>query len=59
MIYLFWIIMTYLLCCIIFGAYAHEMIERFDVPYKQTELEKKSRSIKDRYTEWSLRYLSQ
>lgn len=51
--------MTYLLCCIIFGAYAHEMIERFDVPYKQTELEKKSRSIKDRYTEWSLRYLSQ
>ncbi len=51
--------MAYFLWCIIFGTYAYEMIERFDVPYKQTELEKKTRSIKDRYTEWSLRYLSQ
>ena len=50
---------VYLLCCIVFGAYAYEMIERFDVPYKETELEKKSRSIKDRYTKWYLDYLSQ
>lgn len=54
----FWLFIIYLLGCIIFGAYAYEMIERFDVPYKETELEKKSRSIKDRYTKWYLDYLS-
>ncbi len=57
MIYLFWIIIAYLLWCLCFGAYAYEMIERFDVPYKQTELEKKSQSIKKRYTDCLLRYL--
>jgi len=58
MIYLFWIIIAYLLWCLFFGAYAYEMIERFDVPYQKTELEKKSQSIKERYTDCILRYLS-
>jgi len=58
MIYLFWIIIIYLLGCLCFGAYAYEMIERFYVPYKQTELEKKSQNIKMRYTDCILRYLS-
>jgi hypothetical protein len=32
------------------------MIENFDVPYKQTELERKTASVKERYILWSLRY---
>jgi len=51
----FWLFIVYLIGCIIFGAYAYEMVERFDVPYKETELEKKTASIKQRYTECLLR----
>lgn len=51
----FWLFIVYLIGCIIFGAYAYEMVERFDVPYKETELEKKTVSIKQRYTECLLR----
>jgi hypothetical protein len=51
----FWLFIIYLIGCIIFGAYAYEMVERFDVPYKETELEKKTKSIKQRYTECLLR----
>lgn len=55
----FWLFMIYLIGCIIFGAYAYDMIENFDLPYEETEIERKTRSIKERYATWSLRYLSQ
>ena len=55
MIYLFWIIMAYLLWCLIFGAYAYEMVERYDVPYKQTELDSKTMKIKEGVAFCSLR----
>lgn len=54
----FWLFIIYLIGCIIFGAYAYEMVERSDVPYKETNLEKKTKSIKDRYSKWYLDYLS-
>jgi len=34
------------------------MIERYDVPYQKTEIDKKTESIKKRYTDCLLRYLS-
>tara|TARA_X000001316_G_C882499_1_gene7507 strand:+ start:77 stop:256 length:180 start_codon:yes stop_codon:yes gene_type:complete len=58
MIFLFWLIFIYLIGCLIFGLYAYEMIEQFDVPYKDTELDKKNRNIKERYALCSLRLLS-
>jgi hypothetical protein len=58
MIYIFWTIIAYLLWCLFFGAYAYEMVERFDVPYKRTKLEEKSMSIKERYKLCCTRFLS-
>ena len=56
MIYLFWIVLFYLVGLIFYGAYAYEMIENFDVPYKETDLERKTASVKERYALCSLRY---
>ncbi len=50
--------MAYLIGCLIYGAYAYEMIEGFDVPYKQTRLEEITISIKERYKLCSMRLLS-
>ena len=48
MIYLFWIIIAYLLWCLFFGAYAYEMIERYDVPYQRSKTDEKCIDIKSR-----------
>ena len=56
MIYLFSIALIYLIGLIFYGAYAYEMIENFDVPYKETELERKTASVKERYALWYLGY---
>jgi len=58
MIYLFWIIISYLTWCFFFGVYAYEMIERYDVPYKSTKLEEKTMSIKERYKLCCMQLLS-
>ena len=58
MIYQFWIIMAYLIGCLIYGTYAYEMIERFDVSFKQTKLEETVISIKERYKLCSMRFSS-
>ena len=55
MIYLFWIIIAYLLCCIAFGAYAYEMVERYDVPYQRSKTDKRCIEIKNRIVECTLR----
>jgi len=56
LIYLFSIFWLYLITLIFYGAYAYEMVENFDVPYKETELERKTASVKERYTLWYLGY---
>lgn len=54
----FWMFIIYLLCCLAFGAYAYEMIERFDVPYKTTPLENRTKRMKDQIKLCSTRLLS-
>jgi len=46
--------MAYLLWCLIFSAYAYEMVERYE-PYKQTELDRKTMKIKEGVAFCSLR----
>ena len=58
MIYIFWTIIVYLICCLLFGAYAYEMVERFDVPHKRTNLEEKCMLIKERYKLCYMRFSS-
>ena len=50
--------MAYLIGCLIYGTYAYEMIERFDVSFKQTKLEETVISIKERYKLCSMRFSS-
>jgi len=57
-IYLFLIILTYLIALVFYGAYAYDRIENFYIPYEETELEKKNRINKERYTICSLQLLS-
>lgn len=59
MIYLLSIVLIYLVGLVFYGAYAHDRVENFYIPYEETEIERKTRSIKERYATWSLRYLSQ
>lgn len=55
MIYLFFITLVYLLCCLAYGVYAFEKIERFYIPYKRTKIDEKCIEIKNRVVECTLR----
>lgn len=55
MIYLFLITLVYLLCCLAYGVYAFEKIERFYIPYKRTKIDEKCIEIKNRVVECTLR----
>ena len=50
--------MSAFLIALIWAAYTYDKIENFEIPYKETDLEKKARSIKERYVLCSLRLLS-
>ena len=58
MIYLLSIVLIYLVGLVFYGAYAHDRVENFYIPYEETELERKTRSLKERYVLCSLRLLS-
>jgi hypothetical protein len=52
------VLMLAFLIVLIWSCYTYDKIENFDIPYKETDLEKKVRSIKERYVLCSLRLLS-
>jgi hypothetical protein len=58
MIYFLSIVIIYLVSLVFYGAYAHDKVENFHMPYEETELERKTRSLKERYVLCSLRLLS-
>lgn len=58
MIYLFFIVLTYLIGLLVFAGYAYEVVDRFDVPYKPTRLEEKCSDLKDRYKLCYMRFSS-
>ena len=52
------IVIILLIIAIIWGCYTYDAIENFYIPYEETELEKKNRINKERYTICSLQLLS-
>lgn len=50
--------MTYLIGLVFYGAYAYDKVENFYIPYEETDLERKTKSIKEGYTICSLQLLS-
>ena len=46
--------MTYLIGLVFYGAYAYDKVENFYVPYEETDLERKTKSVKERYNLWYL-----
>jgi hypothetical protein len=39
---------------VFYGAYAYDKVENFYVPYEETDLERKTKSVKERYNLWYL-----